>query len=116
MAELSGPAWVARFPTSTDPNDCTEPFRTQLKAFLQALRDANATVNIAATRRPPERAHLMHWCWMIAREDTPPEDVPAKPGIDIDWIHRDAANQPDRAASVAAAAAMVNAYQIQVEP
>jgi len=116
MAELSGPGWVTRFPTSKDPDDCSEPFRSNLKAFLQALAEAHATVSIAATLRPPQRAYLMHWCWMIAREDEAPEAVPARPGVDIDWIHRDPADRPDRDASVAAAAAMVHAYQIEVQP
>ena len=65
--EPSGPAWVARFPGSASPDDCIEPFRSSLKAFLAALAAAGAQVDIAATFRPSERAYLMHWSWKIAK-------------------------------------------------
>ena len=59
--ELSGPKWVKRFPTSRSPTDLSPEFRRQCQAFLNALAVANATVDIAATLRPPERAYLMFY-------------------------------------------------------
>src|SRR5690242_5821388 len=94
VAMLSGPACVALFPGSDDPNDCVEPFRSRLNAFLQALRAANASVHISATFRPPQRAYLMHTAWLVANNQDP-TTVKAMDGVDVDWVHRDDNNQPD---------------------
>jgi hypothetical protein len=111
MPELSGPDWVAQFPGSHDPNDCIEPFRTNLNRFLAALRAANASVRIAATFRPPARAFLMHHAWRIAHNEDP-RQVGVMPGIDIDWVHRDDAGHPDFPKSRSFASQMVSAYGI----
>lgn len=56
VRELSGAAWVARFPTSRSTDDLTSPFRENCVAFLASLRAANASVTVSATLRPPNRA------------------------------------------------------------
>jgi len=110
MTERSGAQWCARFPTSTSVADLREPFRTAVSHFLAALKNAGASYQIAATYRPPERAYLMHWAWLIAN-GTLPGAVPACAGVDIDWTHGG-----DVAAARAAARAMVAAYSIRYEP
>lgn len=107
----SGAAWVAQFPTSNETTTLAEPFRNGTERFIAALRSAGAAVNISATLRPPERAYLMHWSWRIVH-GTAPAEVPARPGVEIDWQHRDSAGVPDPTAALAGAQAMVNGYGI----
>lgn len=130
--EVSGPNWVARFPTSTSTNDLIDPFRTSVNSLLTALNSAGASVSIAATYRPPQRAYLMHWAWMIAKEGQDPRTVPSFPGstpaqrgapasggpdtVNICWVHDDQAGNPDIPASVAAALQMVNGFGIVFRP
>ena len=111
--EPSGVSWVAQFPTSASVADCAEPFRSNLTAFLAALRAAGASVSIAATRRPAQRAYLMHWCWSIVKAKADPQAIPVMDGVDIAWAHADDQGNYDPAASLAAAQAMVNAYGMQ---
>ena len=111
--EPSGVAWVTRFPTSALVADCAQPFRTNLTAFITALRAAGAMVNVAATLRPPQRAYLMHWCWSIVKAKADPRTVPALDGVAIAWAHEDAQGDFDAAASLAGAQAMVTAYGMQ---
>ena len=107
---LSGQQWCSRFPNSSDPDTLAEPFRTNAKRFLAALKAAGATVKIAATRRSKERAWLMHYAWRIAREGLYLAVVPQLEGVDIQWIH------PTLKDSYAAAEAMVKAYGIVHRP
>ena len=113
---LSGPVWVARFPTSKSPNDLVDPFKTNVQKFLAALKAAGATVSIAATRRPKERAFLMHFSFRMAREDFDPEQVPPMARVEIDWVHRDAAGAKSVAESKKAAEQMVAGYEIVRRP
>jgi hypothetical protein len=110
--ELSGFAWVDRFPTSKSTEMLAESFRRKCEAFLKALADAGATVDISATLRPPERAYLMHWSYAISACEVEPEDVPPQAGVEIEWVHQNSNGSPDLAASRAAAAAMVQGYDI----
>ena len=116
VGELSGPSWVPRFPGSASPEDCIEPFRSNLKAFLAALTAAGAQVDIAATYRPSERAYLMHWSWKIAWNLVDPRVVPAMAGVDIDWVHRTASSDADIPKSRSAASQMVSLYDIVAQP
>ena len=111
--EPSGAAWIARFPTSASVADCALPFRADLTAFLAALHAAGASVSIAATRRPAQRAYLMHWCWAIVKAKADPRKIPALDGVDIAWAHVDDRGGYDADASLAAAQAMVAAYGMQ---
>jgi D-alanyl-D-alanine dipeptidase len=114
--EPSGAQWVARFPTSNVTSSLSEPFRTAVNNFIKAIRQAGGTVRISATLRPKERAYLMHYSWRIAKEGLAPESVPAQAGVNIDWAHLGPTGAADHAASVSAASAMVNGYQIAYEP
>src|ERR1700749_4927722 len=108
MSEPSGPVWCSRFPTSVSPNDLLPAFRDRVLAFISALERGGATVSIAATYRPPERAYLMHWCCMIADSGQDTAGVSAMSGVDIDWSHGG-----DVADARGAAAAMKSAYDIK---
>ncbi len=110
--ELSGVAWVARFPTSNSTETLVDCFRQKWEAFLAALEDAGAIVSISATLRPPERAYLMHWSFVVNTGEVEPVDVPKHAGVEIEWVHRKPNGSPDLAASRAAAAAMVHGYEI----
>ncbi len=87
MPEPSGPQWCARFPGSASPDDLLPDFRDRVLAFISAMERGGATVSIAATYRPPERAYLMHWSCLIANSGQDPAAVAPMPGVDIDWSH-----------------------------
>jgi hypothetical protein len=108
MAELSGPQWCARFPTSAKLDDLTPEFGDACRAFLSALKKAGATVSIAATYRPVERAYLMHWCCMVGGSGQDPAGVPPMKGVNIDWKHGGSIVK-----ARAAAQQMMAAYQIK---
>lgn len=109
--EPSGPQWCARFPGSTSPDTLADGFRGRAWAFISAMQKGGAQVAVTATYRPPERAYLMHWCWLIAREGAAPSSVPPLPGVAIDWTH-----DGDDGGAKAAANAMVQSYRLQFEP
>ena len=102
--EPSGKTWVKKFPGSNRIDDLEEGFREKAKAFIKAATDGGADVKIASTRRPRERAYLMHWSWMIVNRDQDAKKIPAMKGVDIDWWHG------DQAASKKKAQEMVDAY------
>lgn len=114
--EPSGPAWVDQFLGSASPDDCIDPFKSNLKAFLAALATAGAQVDIAATFRPAERAYLMHWSWKIAKNLVDPRAVPAMAGVNIDWVHRTASGDADLPKSRSAASQMVSRYGLVSQP
>lgn len=103
---LSGASWVAQFPGSRSTADLIPTFRAAVDAFVAAMLAGGATVQISSTFRPPERAYLMHFSWLIAQGEIDEHAVPPKDGVDIEWVH------PTHAASVAAAQAMVQGYQL----
>lgn len=107
---LSGKQWVNLFPTSRLIDDLASPFRQKVQAFEQALRTAGATIDIAATLRPPQRAYLMHYAFNITKKIIASKNVPSMPGVEIDWVHY------TDAASLQAAQEMVNAYNIAFQP
>jgi hypothetical protein len=114
--EPSGIVWVSRFPTSQSTATLIDGFRQKCDAFLAALADAGATVTINATLRPPERAYLMHWSFVIHTGEVEPGDVPPHAGVEIDWVHRKPNGSADPAASRTAAAEMVHGYDIAHRP
>ena len=113
---LSGPAWVTQFTNSRSPEALVEPFRTNVKRFLAALGSAEATVTIADTLRPPQRAYLMHFSFAIARNGVDPTTVPPLAGVDIQWVHPASPGASSTQASKAAAEQMVQAYGIAFKP
>ncbi len=112
---LSGIAWVSEFPTSRSVEDLGEPFRTKVRNFLAAITAAGGKHKIAATRRPKERAFLMHWSFKVAA-GLAPEEVPAMIGVNIEWVHTGANGKKDVAASKKAAKEMVAGYDIAFAP
>jgi hypothetical protein len=117
MANMpSGPQWVGKFPNSASTDDLVDPFRSNARKFIAALKAAGAAVSINATLRPKERAYLMHWSFCIAREDYDPEKVPAMQGVNIQWAHRDANGNKLMDASKQAAEQMVQGYDIAFRP
>jgi hypothetical protein len=108
MAEVSGPGWCARFPTSTSLDDLVPDFGDRARAFLSRLRAGGATIDIAATFRPPERAYLMHWCCMVGASGQDPSAVPHMAGVAIDWTHGG-----ETPSARAAARQMMTRYQIK---
>ncbi|MDE2183795.1 MAG: peptidoglycan-binding domain-containing protein [Alphaproteobacteria bacterium] len=108
--EESGPQWCSRFPGSTSPDDLADGFKGQVWAFLSAMKKGGASVAVTATYRPPPRAYLMHWCWLIGH-GTDPGSVQPMEGVGIDWTHGG-----DVSAARAAAQAMVDAFGLRVQP
>lgn len=102
----SGGSWVAEFPTSRSTADLKEPFKSNVDRFIAALKAAGASVSISATYRPPERAYLMHWSYMIVRHSTDPKTIPPMAGVDIDWDHG------DMPSTIAAAREMTTGYEV----
>ncbi len=108
--EKSGPSWVAKFPGSASLDELDASFRPKVKDFIEAIKASGARVSIAATYRPRERAYLMHYSVKIATSKIKAEAVPAMAGVEIDWVH-----DTDQA-SIAAAVAMKEAYEIRYPP
>ena len=104
--ELSGAAWVDRFPGKKDIDSCEGEFKSNITAFKAALDEAKADVKINATYRPPERAYMMHWSWEIVNNAADPKSIPSMEGVNINWDHSD--NQK----SIKAAKEMVNGFEI----
>jgi hypothetical protein len=113
---ISGPAWVSKFPTSKSVDDLADGFRQNVEAFVAALKTAGATISINATRRPRQRAYLMHFSWRIAKNKIAPADAkkfrpnPGEDDVDIQWVHVKPGGGADIAASRTAAKKMVDAY------
>lgn len=70
-------------------------------------------MTISATFRPPQRAYLMHWSWMIVNRGTDPRTVPAMTGVNIQWAHVDSAAAYSAANSLTGAQDMVDGYEMQ---
>ena len=104
--EFSGPQWVGRYPGSRLTRDLDPVFCLAVENFLAALTSAGAIVQVSSTLRPKQRAYLMHWAHQVFRNGLAPAKVPALAGVPIQWVH------PTLAASIAAAAAMVDGFGI----
>lgn len=108
--QLSGKEWVKQFPTSRSIDDLASPFRQKVRNFEKALLDAGASIDIAATLRPSERAYLMHYAFNINNGSIAAKNIPPNLNVDINWIHYNDAD------SRKAAKEMVIAYDIAFEP
>lgn len=109
--ELSGAHWHSRFPASTSLEDLSEPFKSNTKKFINALKSANISVRISTTYRPDARSYLMYYSTRITRGKIKPEDVPSWPGVNIDWTHGG-----NRSKAIEAARAMHASYGIGGNP
>lgn len=104
--ELSGAQWCSRYQGSHLTDALTPEFKASVDAFIVAIEAAGGHKNIASTYRTPQRAYLMHWAHKIYRNGFNPASVPHMNGVNIEWVH------PTQQGSVAAAHAMVFAFQI----
>lgn len=113
---LSGGSWTSKFPTGRSIADLSPGFGAMVQGFVDTLKAAGAAVTINATRRPRQRAYLMHVSWRIAKKQISPEEAkPFKPnagedGVDIQWVHKKANGTTDLTASRAAAKEMVDRF------
>nr|WP_221320296.1 LysM domain-containing protein [Chitinivorax tropicus] len=114
--EKSGAAWHAKFRESKSTADLIEPFKSNVEKFLAAMKAAGISVRISTTHRPVERSYLMHYASQIVRGKITADKVPAWPGVNIDWSHKDAAGKADLKAAKHAAADMVRAYGLGNNP
>ncbi len=109
---LSGAAWwranEAKYPNSRRVEDLDPDFRKGVEAFLAALKDAGATVEVASTRRSADRAYLMHYAWAIAHGEVKAAAVPARDGVPIRWDHGDEAKSKKAAEEMAKLFGMVH--------
>ncbi|MBP9552513.1 hypothetical protein KBE46_03210, partial [Candidatus Saccharibacteria bacterium] len=85
--DRSGAHWHSRFKASTSLDDLSEPFKSNAKKFISALKAANISVRISTTYRPDARSYLMYYSTNIKRGKISPEKVPPWPGVNIDWTH-----------------------------
>lgn len=110
----SGTFWVTWADTnaknSDKIDDLAEPFRTNVKAFIQALEDADVTVSVSATKRAAKRAYLFHWAWKISLGRVKPSSAKPMAGVDIEWDHG------DLKASKAGAKEMVRGFGLAIPP
>ena len=114
MAIKSGHFWVTwanQNATASDKvDDLSEPFRSNVKAFIAALEKAGAKTEVTETRRSAKRAYLFHWCWKIALGKCKPSEATAMPGVDIQWDHG------SEAASKKGAREMIDGFGLAVPP
>ncbi len=92
MPTKSGTFWLTwadqNAPNSSDVEKLAEPFRSQAKAFINALTSAGAIVKVTATKRSARRAYLFHWSWLISLGRCKASEVnPLMPEVDIQWDH-----------------------------
>jgi hypothetical protein len=73
---LSGPSWASKFPDSKSVSDLAPAFGQDATAFMAAMNHAGITVRMLSTLRPPERAYLMHFSWLMAKRQLSPLKVP----------------------------------------
>ncbi len=114
MLTKSGIYWVtwanAHAKNSNKISDLEVSFQNNVKAFIKALTDAGAKVEVSTTRRSNKRAYLFHWSWKISQGKYKPSDAKKMIGVDIEWDHGDIKE------SKAGALAMVNGFGLAVPP
>lgn len=86
----------ALYPAYTDINELEAGFRQNVENFRAALAAAGIKTTVFSTYRPPERAYLMHYAWLIAKNRLSDEhlsdasQIPTMPGVDINWDYKNA--------------------------
>ncbi len=114
MLTKSGIYWVtwanAHAKNSNKISDLEVSFQNNVKAFIKALTDAGAKVEVSTTRRSNKRAYLFHWSWKISQGKCKPSDAKKMIGVDIEWDHGDIKE------SKAGALAMVNGFGVVRQP
>lgn len=114
MPTKSGTFWVtwadSHAKNSDSVDDLVEPFRSNTKSFIKALKDAGATVIVSTTRRSDKRAYLFHSSWKISQGKCKASDPPTLAGVDIQWDH---GTEPE---SKRGALEMVDGFGLAVAP
>lgn len=114
MPTKSGSYWVtwanAHAKNSSKVDDLAFSFRNNVKAFIKALKDAGAKVDVSTTKRHDKRAYLFHWSWKISQGKCKPSDAKKMIGVDIEWDHGDIRK------SKVGALAMVTGFGLAVPP
>jgi hypothetical protein len=109
-AKLSGAQWKAtadaKWADSDSLDTLNAPFKASMDKFLEMLTANNITTGEYTTKRPEERAYLLHFAVDVKNGATAPKDVPKKDGVDIIWDHGDDAK------SKKAAEEMADAFKI----
>jgi uncharacterized protein with ParB-like and HNH nuclease domain len=89
----SGVYWVTwaneNAKKSNKIDDLEATFKSKVEAFIKALKDAGATVEISTTKRSKKRAYLFHWSWKISQGKCKASDATKIDGVDIEWDHGD---------------------------
>jgi len=110
----SGSSWVKWANTnaknSTKLSDLNAGFKTNVDAFIAALKAGGATVTINTTKRSDKRAYLFHWSWKISQGKVKAKDATAMADVDIEWDHG------TEKASKAGAKEMVTGFGLAVPP
>jgi hypothetical protein len=108
--KLSGKQWKAtadsKWADSSKLEDLDAGFKASLDKFFEILTANNITTGEYTTKRPKERAYLLHYAVEVKNGTTKAKDVPKQDGVDIIWDHGEDAK------SVAAAKEMVDAFGI----
>lgn len=90
----SGVEWVKKFPDNARFEDLREPFKSNVKLFLAALKEAGVSVRINSVMRPPQRSYLMHYANAISLGRADPMNIPRfkdykqaanAEDVNIDW-------------------------------
>ncbi len=114
MPTKSGKYWVTWANTNAKNSDKIDDldasFKANVKAFIKALTDAGAKVDVSTTKRSDKRAYLFHWSWKLSQGKCKPVDAKKMIGVDIQWDHGDLAK------SKAGALEMVNGFGLAVPP
>src|SRR5579863_7250355 len=116
-SQLSGPSWAGAFPDRKSVSDLAPAFGKDVTAFMGAMKHAGITVRTLSTARPPERAYLMHYSWLVAKRRLSPLKVPnfagskKHPPVAICWVHA-TAHGAGKAESIAAAGKLAAALGV----
>ena len=110
----SGKYWVSwaekNAKNSNDIDELEASFKTNAVAFINALKEAGASVQISTTTRSAMRAYLFHWSWKISQGKCKASDATQMKGVDIDWDHHDDEK------TKSAALEMVNGFGLAIPP
>ena len=68
-------------------SDLESDFQSKVNEFESALKAAGASISIDTTKRPAERAHVLHYAWQVAKGEIKASAVPSMTGVDITWDH-----------------------------
>ena len=107
------------YPVIRDPEELEEPFKSNWKAFLGALKAARADVAITSTLRSLGRAYMMHYCGLIANGRIKPWEVPdevinqsERTNPEMEWSHTGPDGRVDEDKSRRAAREMMGLFGI----